>query len=1275
MSTRFAQRLVSFISLTSILFQSLLPFASLTPQAVFAQDPIKNTIIYSSTTPSFHFEINNKDAAVTTGNISYSLLYKNDTSGQIENANGSTTLGDNNFSRDIDAATCSSGVCVKHVVSRGIVKVSIDSNNWFDSQWFAIENGSLVLKSEFSSGSVNDLSNDETQWLNNGTLVVSSVVAPTVAPTVEPTATPSPTLVPPTPTAEITSAPTPTATTTPSITVVPTVASTTSPDETVNTEIVKLDGSYADPSLVPATYTDKLDYAPTEKVVVSGKNFTPFVTYTITISSSDYPPVTAVGTFTALGDGTFTYEYQLDGNYRPNYSVEIKNSANTTVATATFTDSLHPQTVAVIGSQTPNPVLPGNSATYGSAANNSVEVTYNGAGSCTVALSVISGLPTGATAVFSPTSVTSTTGSNQFSLLTINTSASTPTGTVTLTIQAHGTSGCTGPSDTITDTTNLVVGKTTPTITFDAAPTPTYLGGNFTVSASTSNTDSSSLTYSKVSGPCNFVSGTTFSSTGAGTCVVQADGAETAHFNAASNTQNVTISQATQTINITTHAPANAAYGTNFIVAATGGASGNSIIYSSGSPSVCTNSGATFTMISGTGTCSVLYNQAGNTNYSAASQVTESTSTTKITPTITWNNPADISYATALSATQLNASTSVAGTFTYNPLAGTVLSVGNGQTLSVDFVPTDTADYNNASANVTINVLDSTAPVIAITSPVAGGYVKGSDIITFTDDDFNSPQCSIDNTHFVSCSSGAITFSSITGFGGLSDGSLTLYVKDTDSANNTGSASVTINKDTTAPTTTDDADGNWHNGSVTVHLDCEDSGSDCDVIYFTTDGSTPTASHHDGTGSSVFLTLDGQYTIKYYSVDHKGNAEEVREAAHVVKIDTTAPTTPTANPPAGDYTSDQVVTLGSTDAGSGVAAIYYTTDGTTPDNTSTLYPVGGITVDKDMTIQAIAYDNLGYASGVLSATYGVSPHISDETSTLITTNSTTVTWTTDDSATSRVVYDTVSHPTVGVGPNYGYALSTVETDSAPKVTSHSVAISGLSQNTTYYYRVISHGSPEAVGDEQTFATTQVASSNNTSSNSGGGNGGGGSVLGAATAPVCNDQKPGSAPSGLVAVAGLNSVTLTWNKAQDPVSYYLVTYGTSSGSQAYGNPNVGGSSTTSYTITNLSGGTTYYFRVRAGNGCAPGDYSNEASVTPNGGVVTGTAPGFSAGVLGVSTGSAQLTGTPSPTGSVQGTTTSNSKKAPWWPWILLLLLPPVWLGYKKWKNRKGNFPQV
>lgn len=172
---------------------------------------------------------------------------------------------------------------------------------------------------------------------------------------------------------------------------------------------------------------------------------------------------------------------------------------------------------------------------------------------------------------------------------------------------------------------------------------------------------------------------------------------------------------------------------------------------------------------------------------------------------------------------------------------------------------------------------------------------------------------------------------------------------------------------------------------------------------------------------------------------------------------------------------------------------------------------------------------------------------------------------------------------------------------------------------------------------------------------GSGDGGGGSVL----SPTCNDNAPGSAPTLLSATAsGANQITLTWAEASSPVTYYLVSYRTP-GDQQYGNPNIGGAGTTSYTVTNLSGGETYYFKVRAGNGCMPGVFSNELSVSPSGGVIIGSATGFQQNVLGINSeestssgDSASITPTVSvlPTGEVKGTVTAVSDNK----WLLFFV---------------------
>jgi hypothetical protein len=120
---------------------------------------------------------------------------------------------------------------------------------------------------------------------------------------------------------------------------------------------------------------------------------------------------------------------------------------------------------------------------------------------------------------------------------------------------------------------------------------------------------------------------------------------------------------------------------------------------------------------------SVNFTPTDAANYNNASK-TVSINVLKVTPTITWANPADIVYGASLSATQLNATSSTPGTFTYTPAAGTIFNSGVGQTLAVNFTPTDANNYNSATKSVQINVSKAT-PVITWNNPadLASGTV------------------------------------------------------------------------------------------------------------------------------------------------------------------------------------------------------------------------------------------------------------------------------------------------------------------------------------------------------------------------------------------------------------------------------------------------------------------------------------------------------------------------------------------------------------------------
>jgi N-acetylneuraminic acid mutarotase len=134
------------------------------------------------------------------------------------------------------------------------------------------------------------------------------------------------------------------------------------------------------------------------------------------------------------------------------------------------------------------------------------------------------------------------------------------------------------------------------------------------------------------------------------------------------------------------------------------------------------------------------------------------------------------------------------------------------------------------------------------------------------------------------------------------------------------------------------------------------------TIYYTTNGVTPT------TSSSVYagaIPVSSSETIEAIAVVSGYSNSAVAAATYTINYPAAA--TPTFNPPAGTYTSAQSVAISDPIAG---ATIYYTTNGTTPTTSSSVY-AGAIPVASSETIEAIAVVS-GYSnSAVASATYTI----------------------------------------------------------------------------------------------------------------------------------------------------------------------------------------------------------------------------------------------------------------------------------------------------------------
>jgi hypothetical protein len=165
--------------------------------------------------------------------------------------------------------------------------------------------------------------------------------------------------------------------------------------------------------------------------------------------------------------------------------------------------------------------------------------------------------------------------------------------------------------------------QTAQAISFTSKPSSTTVGSTYTVTARGGGSGNPvTFTIDPASTSVCTVSGPTVTFNQAGTCVIDANQAGNAHYQAAPQRQQDIAVTMTQTISFTSTAPAGIVSGDTYDVTATGGASGNPVTFTidPASTSVCTVSGPTVTF-NQAGICVIDANQAGNAQYQQAPQV------------------------------------------------------------------------------------------------------------------------------------------------------------------------------------------------------------------------------------------------------------------------------------------------------------------------------------------------------------------------------------------------------------------------------------------------------------------------------------------------------------------------------------------------------------------------------------------------------------------------------------------------------------------------------
>jgi hypothetical protein len=243
--------------------------------------------------------------------------------------------------------------------------------------------------------------------------------------------------------------------------------------------------------------------------------------------------------------------------------------------------------------------------------------------------------------------------------------------------------------------------------------------------------------------------------------------------------------------------------------------------------------------------------------------------------------------------------------------------------------------------------------------------------------------------------------------------------------------------------------------------------------------------------------------------------------------------------------------------------IYESDDGAQTWTQIGLWPFGNMdspeTISGDMNAYGRVY--IGFAGS--GSGYGntanaqIPPVLSSISSGSPTTTSATITWSTDQSSNSKVVYGTTNA--------YGSVTS-----NASLVTSHTVSLTGLSSGVTYHYAAVSANAQgyTATSTDQTFTTF--------------------------------NSTPPSVPTGLTATATSSSeIDLSWNASTGNGSFPIAGY------QIFRNGSQVGTTTsgTIYADTGLTPATMYSYMVDAydtvGNVSAQ---SGSVSTTTQGGII-------------------------------------------------------------------------
>ena len=412
-----------------------------------------------------------------------------------------------------------------------------------------------------------------------------------------------------------------------------------------------------------------------------------------------------------------------------------------------------------------------------------------------------------------------------------------------------------------------------------------------------------------------------------------------------------------------------------------------------------------------------------------------------------------------------------------------------------------------------------------------------------------------------------------------SDGLKTVYYEAKDVAGNVIAAAVTetITLDTTKPTVNlsitgkgDTPSTHTDDTSVTLSISASDatSGEEYMMIANTVDFSGSSWVSYNNSKEWSLNSGDGEKTVYIKVKDRAGKISDITSDS--ITLDTTSPSSLSIQIDSDQsYTNQTNVTL--TLSATGAAKMQFkngTNNWSAWETYSTSKSWSLASGSGTKTVHFRAKDTAGNIATSVNDTITLdttAPGISSVSSSGISQSQATITWTTDESSTTQVIYS--------VDTNYG-SNTTVNTS---RVTSHSQTITGLSSGTTYHYKVKSR---DAAGNLRTSA-------DNTFTTSSGG-----------------DTTPPNAITGLSASDKINAestISVSWNESNAPdfAGYYVYRKANASFTDVEATgvskiTTITVRSTTSYEDTSAVDGYTYYYAVTAFDTASPANENTTVS---------------------------------------------------------------------------------